>query len=259
MMKYREKRLKDKIAIVTGGGRGIGKAIAVRYAREGAKVVVADMKEKESDETVKEINKFGGEAIFIRTDVSLENDVKKMITDTLKTYGKVDILVNNAGVSFNTPIQDCTLEDFDFVQNIDLRGLWMCCKEIVPHMIENEGGKIISISSTAGAIAPFPNQSIYSACKGGVIQLTRALAVELCKYNINVNCIAPSFIDTPIYDEVGWSLKNKENLENISKLMPCGRIGTVEEVAGAAFFLASDDSSYVMGHILFVDGGIMAW
>ena len=258
-MEYKEKRLKNMVAIITGASRGIGKAIAIRFTQEGAKVVIADMKEKESNETVEEIKKAGGEALFIKTDVSQESDIKNMIASTLETYKKLDILVNNAGVSFNTPIQECTLDNFDFVQNVDLRGLWMCCREVVNPMIKNKGGKIINISSTAGAIAASPNQSIYSACKGGVIQLTRALAVELCKYNINVNCIAPSYIDTPIYDEVGWSLKDKKNLESISKLMPCNRVGTPEEVAGAAFFLASDDSSYVMGHILFVDGGIMAW
>lgn len=259
MKDYEDKRLLNKVAIVTGAARGIGKAIAVRFAKEGAKVVITDMKEKESEETVEEIKRYGGQAIFIRTDVSSEKEVKNMVAETLKLYSKIDILVNNAGVSFNKPIQNCTLENYDYVQNIDLRGMWMCCRQVVNPMIENMGGKIINISSTAGAIAPSPNQSIYSACKGGVMQLTRALAVELCKYNIYVNCIAPSYIDTPIYEEVGWSLKIKENQESISRLMPCGRLGTVEEVAGAAFFLASDDSSYVMGHILFVDGGIMAW
>ena len=259
MKDYKDQRLLNKVAIVTGAARGIGKAIAVRFAREGAKVVITDMKQKESNETLEEIKRDGGHAIFVKTDVSSEEDIKNMVAKTIELYGKVDILVNNAGVSFNTPIQNCTLENYDYIQNIDLRGLWMCCREVVNPMIKNKGGKIINISSTAGAIAPSPNQSIYSTCKGGVIQLTRALAVELCKYNINVNCIAPSYVDTPIYEEVGWSLKIKENLESISRLMPCGRLGTAEEVAGAAFFLASDDSSYVMGHILFVDGGIMAW
>jgi NAD(P)-dependent dehydrogenase (short-subunit alcohol dehydrogenase family) len=260
MTTYKDQRLKDRVAIVTGSARGIGEGIAVRFAHEGVKVVVIADKSVEQGETVAaKIKDMGEEAIFIKTDVSVEKDVKNMIGRTISTYGQLDILVNNAGVSVAKPIEECTLEDYDYVHETDLRGLWLCCREAIKPMKENGGGKIINIASTSAVIAPFANQTIYCAAKGGVVQLTRSLAVEVCKYNINVNCIAPSFIETPIYEELNFSLKDPENLKALTDLEPCERIGTVEECAGAAFFLASEDSSYVMGQTIFVDGGLVSW
>jgi NAD(P)-dependent dehydrogenase (short-subunit alcohol dehydrogenase family) len=260
MSTYKDQRLKGKVAIVTGSARGIGEGIAIRYAQEGVKVaIIADKSVKQGEEVAARIRDMGEEAIFIKTDVSVEKDVKNMIAKTLETYGKLDILVNNAGVSVAKPIEECTLEDYDYVHETDLRGLWLCCREAIKPMKENGGGKIINIASTSGVIAPFAFQTIYCAAKGGVVQLTRSLAVEVCKYNINVNCIAPSFIETPIYEEINFSLKDPENLKKLTDLEPCERIGTVEECAGAAFFLASEDSSYVMGQTIFVDGGLVSW
>ena len=260
MSDHGDQRLKDKVAIITGSARGIGEGIATRFAKEGAKVaIIADTKVKEGEAVAEKIRDMGEEAIFLKTDVSVEKDVQNMIAKTLDTYGKLDILVNNAGVSVSKPIEECTLEDYDYVHATDLRGLWLCCREAVKPMKANGGGKIINIASTSGVIAPFPNQTIYCAAKGGVIQLTRSLGVEVCKHNINVNCIAPSFVDTPIYEELDWSLLDPKNLKILTDLEPCGRIGTVEECAGAAFFLASDDSSYVIGQTIFVDGGLVSW
>ena len=260
MIEYKDKRLEGKVAIVTGSARGIGEGIAIRFAREGAKLaVIADRKVEEGKAIAKRINDMGEEAIFIKTDVSDEKDVKNMVSETISQYGKVDILVNNAGVAVSTPIEDCSIEDYDYVHNTDLRGLWMCCREVIKPMKAQGSGKIINISSTSGAIAPFPNQTIYCAAKGGVIQLTRSLGVEVCKYGINVNCIAPSFIDTPIYEEINWSLKDPVNLKNLTDLEPMGRIGTIEECGAAAFFLASSDSDYIVGQTIFADGGLMAW
>jgi NAD(P)-dependent dehydrogenase (short-subunit alcohol dehydrogenase family) len=261
MKDYKDQRLKGKVAIVTGSARGIGEGIAVRFAQEGAKLVINSDKKKatEGRKVAEKIKDMGEEAIFIEADISKEEDVKNIIGRTIEIYGKIDILVNNAGVAITKPIEKCSIEDYDFVQNVDLRGLWLCCREVVEPMKSNGGGKIINIASTSGVIAPFPNQSIYCAAKGGVIQLTRALAIELCKYNINVNCIAPSFIDTPIYEELDWSLRNPKNLKKIINLIPCGRVGTIEECGGAAFFLASEDSSFVMGQTIFVDGGLVSW
>ena len=260
MTEYKDKRLEGKVAIVTGSARGIGEGIAIRFAREGAKLaVIADRKVEEGKAIAKRINDMGEEAIFIKTDVSDEKDVKNMVSETISQYGKVDILVNNAGVAVSTPIEDCSIEDYDYVHNTDLRGLWMCCREVIKPMKAQGSGKIINISSTSGAIAPFPNQTIYCAAKGGVIQLTRSLGVEVCKYGINVNCIAPSFIDTPIYEEINWSLKDPVNLKNLTDLEPMGRIGTIEECGAAAFFLASSDSDYIVGQTIFADGGLMAW
>jgi NAD(P)-dependent dehydrogenase (short-subunit alcohol dehydrogenase family) len=247
------------VAIVTGSARGIGEGIAVRFADEGANVVIADRKVKEGEAVAKKIKETGREAMFMKTDVSIEKDIINMISKTLNSYGKLDILVNNAGVSVSKPIEECTIEEYDFVHETDLRGLWLCCREAVKTMKKNGGGKIINIASTSGVIAPFPNQTIYCAAKGGVIQLTRSLAVEVIKYNINVNCIAPSFVDTPIYEELDWSLRDPKNLQTLTDIEPCGRIGTVEECAGAAFYLASDDSNYVLGQTIYVDGGLLAW
>ena len=260
MTEYKDKRLKGKVAIVTGSARGIGEGIAIRFAKEGARVVViADKKVKEGEAIANRIKDMGEEAIFIKTDVSNEDDIKNMVSRTISEYGKVDILVNNAGVAVSTPIEDCSIEDYDYVHNTDLRGLWMCCREVIKPMKAQGGGKIINISSTSGVIAPFPNQTIYCAAKGGVIQLTRSLGVEVCKYNINVNCIAPSFIDTPIYEELNWSLKDPVNLKNLTDLEPMGRIGTIEECGAAAFFLASEDSDYIVGQTIFADGGLISW
>ena len=260
MTEYKDKRLKGKVAIVTGSARGIGEGIAIRFAKEGARVVViADKKVKEGEAIANRIKDMGEEAIFIKTDVSNEDDIKNMVSRTISEYGKVDILVNNAGVAVSTPIEDCSIEDYDYVHNTDLRGLWMCCREVIKPMKAQGGGKIINISSTSGVIAPFPNHTIYCAAKGGVIQLTRSLGVEVCKYNINVNCIAPSFIDTPIYEELNWSLKDPVNLKNLTDLEPMGRIGTIEECGAAAFFLASEDSDYIVGQTIFADGGLISW
>jgi len=258
-VKNKEKRLYGKVAIVTGSSRGIGEAIALRFAEEGATVVIADINEKLSGHVVNKIKSIGSDAIYIHTDVSKEEDVKNVMASTISKFGKLDILVNNAGVSVSVPIEDCTLKDYDYVHNIDLRGLWMLCREVVKPMKEQKSGKIINIASTSGAIAPFPNQTIYCAAKGGVIQLTKSLAVEVAKNNVNVNCIAPSFVETPIYEEINWSLKDPVNFEKLAVLSPMNRIGKCEEVAGAAFFLASEDSSFITGHTIFVDGGLMAW
>jgi len=259
MRKFKDKRLLGKVAIVTGSARGIGEGIAIRFAEEGATVVIADIKEKEGKEIAQRIKDMGEEAMFLRTDISKEEEIKNMVAKTIASYGKVDILVNNAGVAVATPIEDCTISDYDYVHNTDLRGLWMCIREVIKPMKAQGGGKIINIASTSGAIAPFPNQTIYCAAKGGVIQLTRSVGVEVCRYNINVNCIAPSFIDTPIYEEINCSLKVPENLKGLTDIEPMGRVGTIEECGAAAFFLASDDSGYIVGQTIFVDGGLMSW
>ena len=258
MYKYKDKRLKDKVAIITGAARGIGEGIAVRFAQEGAKIVIVDIKEKEGQAMAHKIKGMGVDSLYINANLSKEEDIKMMVSKTLEEFGKVDILVNNAGVAVATPIEDCTIKDYDFVHNTDLRGLWMCCREVVKPMRASGGGKIINIASTSGVIAPFANQTIYCAAKGGVIQLTRSIAVEVCKDNINVNCIAPSFIDTPIYEEINFSLKNKKNLESLTDIEPIGRVGTIEECGAAAFFLASEDSGYVYGQTVYVDGGLLA-
>jgi len=248
-----DRRLHDKVAIVTGAARGIGEAISVRFAEEGAAaVVIADRNTVEGESVAAKIRSMGGVATLIETDVSVEIDVEQMVARTTDMYGRLDILVNNAGISLSGAIDQCTVEDYDSVHATDLRGVWMCCREAVRAMKKSGGGRIINIASTSGVVATFPDQTIYAAAKAGVIQLTRSLAVEVCRQNINVNCIAPGFVDTP-------SLDDPMNLKKLTDKVPCGRIGTVEECAGAAFYLASDDSSYVIGQTLYVDGGLISW
>jgi len=255
-----DRRLQGKVAVVTGAARGIGEAISVRFAEEGAAaVVIADKNAAEGESVADKIRSMGGAGTFLETDVSEEIDVERMVARTTETYGRLDILVNNAGVSLSRPIDECTLDDYDRVHASDLRGLWMCCREAVRAMKKSGGGRIVNIASTSGVVATFPDQTIYATAKAGVIQLTRSLAVEVCQYNINVNCIAPGFVDTPVHVEMSQSLADPTNLKKLTDKVPCGRIGTVEECAGAAFYLASDDSSYVIGQTLYVDGGLIAW
>ena len=255
-----DRRLHGKVAIVTGAARGIGEAIAVRFAEEGAAaVVIADRSTVEGESVAARIRSMGGVATLLETDASVEIDIEQMVARTTDMYGHLDILVNNAGISLSRPIEECTVEDYDSVHATDLRGLWLCCREAVRTMKKSGGGRIINIASTAGVVATFPGQTIYAAAKAGVIQLTRSLAVEVCRQNINVNCIAPGFVDTPVYGEMNKSLDDQMNLKKLTDKVPCGRIGTVEECAGAAFYLASDDSSYVIGQTLYVDGGLIAW
>ena len=247
-------RLKGSVAIVTGGARGIGKGIALRYAAEGASVVIADLKEKEATDTLDEIKKIGGNAIFVKTDVTDNETIKSMVEETINTYSKIDILVNNAGISLMRKITDATEEDWDKLNNVNLKGLWLCTKAVVPAMIERRHGKIINLSSISGLVG-YKWESIYCSTKGGVINMTRELAVELSPFGINVNCICPGIIDTPLYIDIDFPLDDKENLEHTLKAIPVKKIGKPEDIAGAAFFLACEDSAYVMGQILAVDGG----
>lgn len=251
-------RLKGQVAIVTGSARGIGKAIALRFAREGACVVVQDLKEVEANEVVREIREdLGTESIFIKGDISLEGDIKNIVEKTISEFGRIDILVNNAGISLMRKIPEATVADWDRLNNVNLRGVWLCIREIVPHMMKQKYGKIVNIASVSGLVG-YKWESIYCATKGGVINMTRELAVELCEHNINVNCICPGITDTPIYLEVNYPLDDPKNLEETLRAIPAKRIGKPEDIAGAAFFLVSEDASYVMGQILAVDGGYTA-
>jgi len=246
-------RLKNKVSIITGAGRGIGEAIAIRYATEGSRVVVVDIEDSGSSVTEK-ILKNGGDSIFIKADLTVPQEIEKLAAKVLEKYGTVDILVNNAGVAVKKSILECTLEDWDFVLNLDLRGLWYLTREVAKTMIKNKSGKIINIASITGVVS-FPDESIYASAKGGVVNMTRELGCELAKYNINVNAIGPGIIETPIYELQNFSLKVKENAEGMLKEIPINKIGQPDDIAGPAVFLASDDSNYVCGAILMVDGG----
>ncbi|MCK4819226.1 SDR family oxidoreductase [bacterium] len=250
-------RLKDKVAVITGAGSGIGRTAALIFSREGARVAVVDNNAKKGEDTVSRIIENGGEAIFVQTDVSRSEEVEKLFKITVEKYSAVHILYNNAGIFL--PNQDRMVtgiaeETWDLVLNVNLKGTFLCCKYGIPEIIKSEGGVVINTSSSAGVIG-VPNCDAYTATKGAIISLTRSMAVEYGPKKVRVNCIVPTAIDTPMLNQ-----SSKENLDFDEKKFfsttPSGRYGTPEEVANMALFLASDEASYCTGGIFVVDGGI---
>ncbi len=251
-------RLANKVAVLTGAGSGIGRATALLFAREGAQVVVADCVRETGEETVTLIEQAGGEAIFAQADVSQAADVQRMIQTTVATYGKIDILFNNAAVTLPASVVDTTEEVWQKTMDIDLKGVFLPCKYAIPHMIENGGGVIINTSSMCGMVAS-PNQAPYSAAKGGVIALTRQMAIDYAGHNIRVNAVAPSEVRTPMFlGFINRSPDPEKQMQNLIERIPLGRVAEPEELARVVLFLASDDSSYVTGVNLPVDGGLTA-
>ena len=249
-------KLQNKVALVTGSGRGIGRAIALRFAEEGASVVVNSLHRENSESVKKEIESSGGKAISVPCDISKAGSVDELFERTKQEYGGIDILVNNAGINIVKPALEMTETDWDTVLSINLRSIFVCSKAAATLMIPKRSGKIINISSIVG-INPFPNRAPYATSKAGVIMLTRELATEWAKHNITVNAIAPGFILTDM-------LKNRIsegaiNGDAILKRVPLGRFGVVEDIAHAALFLALDGSSYITGQCLTVDGGYTAY
>ena len=249
-------KLEGKVALITGSGSGIGRSTAILFAKEGAKVAVVDYVVEGGEKTVETIIKGGGKAIFIKADVSNSADVQKAITTTVDKYGKLDILYNNAGIEgAMAPIADSTEENFDRVISINLRGVFLGMKYGITQMLKQGGGVIISTASVAGLVG-FPNITAYCASKGGVVQLTKTAALEYAKQNIRINCICPGVIWTPMLERfTGGSEEAKKQFEATE---PVGRMGTPEEIAQAALFLASDDASFVTGVPFPVDGGYIA-
>ncbi|MFA5308501.1 MAG: SDR family NAD(P)-dependent oxidoreductase [Dehalococcoidales bacterium] len=246
--------LKDKVAVITGGAAGIGRGIAVRFAAEGAKVVIADISPDKGEKTAADIKKGGGEAFFVRCDVADGQQVQALADLAVERYGKIDILVNNAGgVSGDAKIEDTTEAAWDKIIDINLKGQFLCCRAVVPVMKKNRYGKIINLSSM-GAVSPPAPIVHYHAAKGGVLGLTRDLAVELAHLNITVNAILPGPILTDFYTDI---LKEQPGLlEKLNKKVPMRRMGTPEDIAGVALFLASGLSSYVTGEDICVGGGL---
>lgn len=247
-------RLDGKVAIITGGGAGMGEAASVLFAREGAKVAVADWDAQGGERVVTKIKETGGAAIFIKADVSKADDVRKMIKATVDTYGKLDILYNNAGIATYKPLIDLTDEDFDKMISINLKGVWLGMKYAIPEMIKTGGGSIINAASIA-ADAGQRGSAIYAASKGGVVSMSRVAAVEYATNNIRVNVIKPGAIATPMFMN---AQTDPGVVERIVRETPQRRLGKAEEVAYVALFLASDESSYITGQKIAIDGGIEA-
>jgi 3-oxoacyl-[acyl-carrier protein] reductase len=243
--------LKDRVAVVTGGSRGIGRAIALEFAARGALVVVNFHKSPEAaDEVVKQIVEAGGKAAAFQADVSDFKQAESLIKFAIETFGNLHILVNNAGITKDTLIMMMSEADWDTVINTNLKSTFNCSKAAVKHMLRKRYGRIINIASVAGQMGN-AGQVNYAASKGGQIAFTKSLGRELATRNITVNAIAPGFVDTEILNAV-----SPEMLETALKMVPLGRKGKPEEIAYAAAFLASDQAAYITGQVLGVDGGV---
>lgn len=251
-------RLTGKVAIITGAGSGIGQASALLFAAEGARVVVVDNAPRGGRETVTQIRRAGGEAIFVETDVSRADAVEKMVRETVETYGGIDILFNNAAVTLPASVVDASEEIWDRTMAIDLKGVFLPSKYAIPHMIAGGGGSIINTASMCGLVAS-PNQAPYSAAKGGVVALTRQMAIDYAPHGIRVNGIAPSEVRTPMFlGFINRAADPEKKMQELVARIPMGRVAEPEELARVALFLASDESSYITGVTLPVDGGLTA-
>lgn len=248
--------LDGKVALVTGAGSGIGRASALAFAGEGAKVVVADVQVKGGDETVKMIKDIGGEAIFVKADVSKASDIENLIRTAVSKYKRLDCAHNNAGIEgASASTADCTEENWDRVIDINLKGVWLCMKYEIPQMLRQGKGAIVNTSSVAGLVG-FRDMPAYCASKGGIIALTRGAALEYAARGIRINAVCPGVIRTPMVDRVTGGKPEAE--APFVVLEPVGRMGTPEEVADVVVWLCSDKASFVTGHPMVVDGGLIS-
>ena len=242
-------RMKDKIAVITGSGKGLGEAMALLFSREGAKIVVFDIDEPAGRETAEQIQEQGGEAIFVHGDVSNPDDAARLIDAAVDAYGRVDVLVNNAGVHVDRTVANTTEEEWDRILGVNLKGVFLCSKAAIPQMRWQGGGNIICISSISGLIGQL-NQAAYNASKHGIIGLVKCMAYDHALENIRANAICPGVMNTPLVASVP-----EEHIAPYRKTSLLERFAEPSEVANAALFLASDESSYVTGSAMVVDGG----
>jgi NAD(P)-dependent dehydrogenase (short-subunit alcohol dehydrogenase family) len=250
-------KLSGQVAIVTGGASGQGRATAMLFAQEGAKVIVGDVNDKGAAETARLINRNeGGQALAVKADVTKADEVRGMVDTALTHYGRLDILINNAGATQFKGIDDTSEEDWDRIVNTNLKSVFLCCKAAIPAMRKSGGGNIVNIASVAGLIG-MPQHFVYCAAKAGVIHLTKSLALDHGQENIRINCICPGGVRTPMLGEV-IDINNPALIERIGQQHALGRIAEPDEIARVSLFLCTPDASFMTGAAVTVDGGIAA-
>ena len=253
MTSDKSKNFAGKVAFVTGAGNGIGRAAALAFARAGASVTVADVSEQDNRETARMIEEIGGRALALKCDVSRNDEVRRALDETAKTFGRLDFAFNNAGIEYTIqPAAEVTEEEWDRIIDIDLRGVFLCMKHEIPLMLRQGGGAIVNTSSGAG-VKGFKGGAAYVAAKHGVVGMTKAAALDYAQSNIRINAVCPGIIDTPMMDRFSGS--TPEGRQAVIAQEPVGRMGTPEEIAAAVVWLCSDSASFVVGTAMVVDGG----
>ena len=258
------KSLDGRICVVTGAASGMGRATAIEMAQRGARVVVTDIDQRGGGEAVDEIKAVGGEAIFVACNLRSRPEIEALIEKTVKQFGGIDVLLNNAAVSEaaltpHTSAEDLPEDIWDMVYEINLKALWLTSRAAIPYLKKSKSGTIINVAST-GAFVAYPMSACYCTTKGGVVMLTKAMAVDFAKYGVRVNCYCPGTIDTPMAKRYYEAAEDREAIMSMltgAQLIP--RLGKPEEIAKLACFLASDDASFITGAIYVVDGGALAW
>ncbi len=251
-------RLKDKVAIITGAGAGIGQAAALLFAKEGAKVVVADLDPKAGKETLNQIKQNGGNGFFVKVNVANVNNVKRMIQESLKNYGKIDILVNNAGIYMKGDVVSTSEGDWDRILNVNLRGVYLSSKYTILEMIKKGGGSIVNVASEAGLVG-IKNQVVYNVSKAAVIMLTKSIAIDFAEKGIRINNVCPGTTETPLVEAAIQKEKDpKKARKALEECRPANRLGKPEEIASAILSMASDELGYATGSSLVIDGGYTA-
>ena len=250
-------RLKDKVAVIAGAATGIGRATAVLFAREGAQVVFGDINDGEAQETLRLVRETGAEVGYVHCDVSEPGDVENLVETAARAHGRVDVMFNNVGVNFYGKVHEIGEEEWGRCLNVNLAGVFRGMKYAIPHMLAQGGGSIVNTASIQALVA-FEGFAPYAAAKGGIVQLTRQAAFDYAPHNIRINCICPGSVRTPMNPEMmDPSLDGGARLEASTRRIPIGRIGEPEDVAHAALYLAGDEASWVTGHVLVVDGGLV--
>ncbi len=246
-------RLKDKIAIITGGSSGIGRQTALRFVGEGASVAIADRNRRMGEETLRLVQEAGGDATFVPVDVADPEQVERMVGQTVERFGRLDVLVNAAAILIRTPpLAEVEERDWDLMMDVNLKGLFFCCKYAIPAMLDSGGGSIVNIASMAG-LRGYGMSLPYAVTKAGVIHLTTTAAAEYTRLGIRANVIAPGSVDTP---QFRGSTASSEVVRERAEQHPMGRVGTPDEIASVIVFLASDEASYVSGSLFVADGGL---